>query len=320
MVTGISRFTKGEFSQVALDEVWNKGRELYKNPTPPPSSGIQLNSVEMIWNDMHDGNTGQPVASSMAVEYVQGPTFRQFMYVNPPEEDWSKINAWFEIEEGAGDYPQECAPTQNFASNTMVEITAPVLSWQKLGTAGDGKFSNAGDWYELEKSGGTIVSGGKFPAEHGGGFSKERGCPWDTTGEVYNDIREQNSNYEPEMGRINGNYLYKPNYYWWYHGWTAQYHINPDIINAVFSMIWVRVILIDPNGEDDRHRSNYVVHACADKKNSNGGIVGGGQEVGGISRYKKIPTNGDWMPTNWITGWIDEASLIANPPPFPTTP
>ncbi len=316
MVTGISRFTKGEFSQTALDEVWNKGRETYKDPIPPPSSGVEINSLDRIWEDMLGENTGQPAASSMSYGYVQGPLFIQEIKEDIDYEEgelWARINAWFEVEEGCGSGYQECQLTHNQSTNTRVEVKPMWLMWQDLS---GGHFGD-GDWHILTDGTGYI-GGQEFPGEHGNPeFDKDRGCH---VPEV-EAIREATKGYSPEQG-INdaGNYLYLPNHYWWYHGWTRQQTIDHTQFNAIYACAFVRLVLIDPDGVDDRHLADYVIHLASDKKDENGGTFATGIDTGGRSRYRQILTNGDWMSINWLTGWVDEASLAANPPPFPATP
>ena len=69
-------------------------------------------------------------------------------------------------------------------------------------------------------------------------------------------------------------------------------------------------------------KTKFIIHVASDMKNMNNtypvGHVGSG--IGGVSRYKMIPTSGDWMPVNFLEGWITKAELDANPPPYPTHP
>ena len=53
-------------------------------------------------------------------------------------------------------------------------------------------------------------------------------------------------------------------------------------------------------------KTDFVIHIAGDIKNKNNGWCVGheGWTIGGISRYKMIPRNGDWMPINFIEGWI----------------
>ncbi len=278
---------------------------------PVNTSGIIPNSVDLIWDDMHEANTGQPAASSMSYGYVQGPMFMQQIYDAGYFDTWKRMNVWFEVEEGSGLSPQECSFTINKATNTQVEVTPMWLMWQDLS---GGKFGN-GQWHTLENGTGEI-KGTRFPGNHGGDYDTDRGCQV----LAINQERTNNPDYYPDQGKIGNNYLYLPDHYWWKHGWSTQKSIDPYQFNAVYGACYTRLVLIDPNGVDDRHLANFVIHVASDRKNATGGIVGPGLDTGGISRYKKIPTNGDWMPVNWVTGWVTKESLEANPPPFPTKP
>ncbi len=316
MITGISRYKKGKFDQAILDEVHNLAKVKYKDPIPPPSSGVEINSLDRIWEDMLGKNTGQPAASSMSYDYVSRPLFYEKIKVDIDHEDhdvWDRINAWFEVEEGCGSGSQECQLTKNKSVNTRIEIMPMWLMWQDLT---GGKYGD-GDWHILTDGTGYI-GGQPYPAEHGNpDYEEDRGCQ---VPEI-DAIREAARGYDPEQEINNtGNYLYLPKYYWWYHGWTRQKKIDYTQFNAIYACTFVRLVLIDPDGVDDRHLADYVIHLASDKKDQNGGVFGKGIDTGGRSRYRQILKNGDWMSINWLTGWVTKASLAANPPPFPTTP
>ncbi len=295
MVTGISRFTKGEFNQDALDEVYNKGKELYKDPVAPPSSGIIYNTTDEIWSDMHDHNTGWVSNMPSGFGQFNGP------YDNPntdrPLQDigynFDNANVWIEVE--AGGNGSGCSPDINLATNTRVEI-----GWLY------GYIKRNGVWSLFTDAQRQLGDENGYPNQGGGSENSRNPCNKSLYDWSITSIR----NTEPS-----GYYSVYPRGFIRWHGWSQQKNLSdPAGIEAIFATCYVRLIKGDPAGEDDRHLANFVVHASSD-------IRLDGKYVGdiGISRYRQILANGDWMPINFMTG-MTKAELEANPPPIKTIP
>ncbi len=297
MITGISRFTKGEFSQDALDEVWNKGRELYKDPVSPPASGFIPNSTDLIWYDMTVNNTVFP--ATMPSDYGQF----NHPYMNSIRSNtvWTSLSPWFEIEsQGTGGY---CSADTNTATNTYVEI-------------GYGRVSAMynGEWRLVGVTEPNKHEGTKYPK--GPDTWERKGCRGDAWSHILQydwDVR-----YTTAASR----YAYYPKYGYWFHGWSTRFNPvytnpveDPRDVEAFTYTVYMRLTMIDPNGVDDRHLARFVAHSGVDFWELEGE---GNMYDCGISRYRSI-TN-DWAPVNWISEDLTKAELDANPPSFPTTP
>ncbi len=304
MVTGISRFKKGEFNQDALDEVWNKGKELYKDTVAPPSSGIIENNTDLIWEDMTGQNTGfvsnMQAAGVYGTGQFWGPVVRNVSGTN-----WDTVNIWVEIEAGQKDTTintaKGCALDANQSSNTRIEI-AFIRGYQlKNGT-----------WSKFADVSPTISNpvGEYHPAQSTNPMKFDRGCGLDeqNTGLEHHDIIENELRNE-----ASGNISVKPEYYYRWHSWAPRKQTG-NTMDALYGVAFMRLIVEDTNEVDDRHLANYVAHVSSDKS-----VWSPYAYVGdlGMSRYKKI-TN-DWQPFNFMTETTKE-ELEANPPPFPTTP
>ncbi len=304
MITGISRYKKGSFDQSVLDEVYDLAKVKYIDPIAPPSSGVELNSIDLIWDDMHKATTVRPVAATDWRQFV-GPVFAGSL---PTTDAWQKTNAWYEIEEATDPFVA-CGKMSSTAINTRIELMCPdgyVLDYD-------------GTWTHF--AGNKDIGGSNFPIEGNDNFDDFlRGC----TQQFIEDERLAYLNYSVEQGfTSNGTALYRPDHYKWFHGWANQHVIaNADITKAVFHTTWVRLVLIDPTGVDDRHLARFIIHGASDLKSLNNTFPAGygGHGIGGVSGYKLIPQNGDWMASNFLDGYITKAELEANPPPFMTTP
>ncbi len=306
MVTGISRFTKGAFNQDALDEVWNKGKETFRDPIPSPSSGIVFNTTDEIWDDMHERNTGWVSNMPGGSGQFNGP-YDQPKADIPMQErgdgPYDRLNVWVEVE--AGGTGAGCSEDINTATNTRVEIgyTRGFIrvggKWQQYTLDGTQQKGEA-DGYPNQGS----------PSEH----SRE---PCDITRYDWSITSIRRT--EPS-----GYYSTQPRGYKRWHGWTQQTSIpHYSDIEVIYGSLYLRLIVddTDPTKEDDRGSANYVAHTSCDIRmtDSNGDSKYIGDVV--ISRYKQIPANGDWIPLSFITGLAGgKAELEANPPPLFTTP
>ncbi len=312
MITGISRFKKGEFSQSALDEVYNKGKELFKDPVAPPSSGLIENSTGIIWDDMHEVSTGYPAAETKSRDQYLGGVYSTGLG-NLKLPGAAKINAWYELlegtdkETGAPTTIKGCQLTGLRSINTMVEISRMSLYWMDT--------SNV--WRRMSDKGRDITT--PTHPQSNSYQDSQRGCNIASV----QATREANDGYDTYKGKPSDTTfsLYPQLYYWTHGAIGTSYTYNRDTIKAIYVGQYARVVLIDPNDIDDRHLSNFVIHVSSDIKSEDGTMVPGYEMygAGGISRYKKIPTNGDWMPCNYLGG-VTESELNSNPPPFMTAP
>ncbi len=309
MITGISRFTKGEFSQDALDEVWNKGRELYKDPIPiiPPSSGIVLLTTDAMWADMYEENTGWVSNMKSSIGQFDGPSDNDNIGIHT--DNFDSVNIWLEIEEagtGAG-----CSERISQSSNTMVEIGYIRQYLLQSGTWRIGM--------EVKNTQ-NPDKGGNHPHASN---AMDRGCGLDESTPDIPKPFEHFDLMETEYGvRTNntGFVEYMPDYYYRYHCWNSG-GLRPDSgasLDGVLGCCFVRLVLKDPDGVDDRHLANFVGHLGSDIRNE-GSYIG---DIG-INRYKKI-TN-DWVAMNFFS-FKDNikpanfAEFEALNPPISTTP
>ncbi len=327
MITGISRFTKGEFSQEALDEVYNKGKELYKDPVAPPSSGIIVATEDSIWEDMHGTNTGWCSNMPDSYDQFQGPVRKNIT----GHGDWNNVNMWYEVEEAGDGFG--CSLGISKSTNTRVEV-----GWKRGYALMDSK---TGDWFKYIESK-TEAGGSAHPHCGQNNFTWYRGSQrcdrigdsrffniqiqhracsgWPPEDQAYVDKADGSLDFE--LGRIepsSGFLSLRPQYYFRQHGWPGGFTFSdPSKVKAIYAEMYARLILHDPNGVDDRHLSKFVVHISADIRNKTPGqddvYIG---DIG-MTRYKTI-TN-DWQHFGFLTSDLTQAEFEANPPPFATVP
>ena len=276
--------------------------------TPPPvttapvnTSGIIPNSVDLIWADMHDAPTGYPVASSSSYDSFQGPVFKGRLPIN--DDGWGSVNAWYEIEPAtsAGSW---CGYEIGTSENTAVELS-PLYAWF---------LTKDGVWHQYAGADDKLY--GHTQPSPGTLHKTNRGCNVDEI----EAIRDANKNYD--VGIAKNTYL--PKSYYRFHGWAKDSRgiIDTKTIKAVFVTQYARLVKIDPDGADDFQDAEFVLHVSSDRRQADGSQIPGkeGWGIGGISRFKTVPKNGDWMPCNFLEGKITKAELDANPPPFPKHP
>lgn len=113
------------------------------------------------------------------------------------------------------------------------------------------------------------------------------------------------------VGRLpNGNTLINPINGFRCHSWLeSNGPTNAGTIQAIYSCIWARLVLIDPNGDDDREDYHQLIHTASDIRDDRNIFPPccPWYSVGGGSKYKKIPNNGDWIPINFICFRYDDA-------------
>ena len=280
-------------------------------------SKVIPNSVNLIWEDMHNDTDCTPAATG-AMPQSTGALFTG--QLNTYFTRWTKANAWHEIEEdaGKGNY---CSYGISKSTNTQVELGRIFAAW----------LDTSGVWHTtIDGNGGW--KGATQP--HNMIFSSNRACS-NLEAQPFKDLRDyQYPHYKVFKGYSKNGYpLYEPNYTYRYHGWNgngAQY-IDKSRIKAYFVTMYVRLVQKDKDKPNDFHKARFIIHCSADVKADDGTScmeqdINGkwtrkcGQGVGGISRYKLIPQNGNWMPINFLDGWITKDELADNPPPFPTKP
>ncbi len=304
MITGISRFTKGEFNQDALDEVYNKGKELYKDPIAPPSSGIIENSLDLIYEDMNGYNIGyvsnMPGWGEYGTGQLWGPVKGSVSNTN-----WDTLNIWIEIEAAQEETNFNevvgCGLDANKATNTRIEI-----AYIKGYRLDNGVWSKFGEIYPTvaNRVGDYHPKASTNPME----FNRDCGLDEQDTGLTHQSLITNELRNEAD-----GNISVKPEYYYRWHSWLPRVKTGRGM-DHIYGVTFLRLVVEDTNEPDDRHLANYVAHISSDKS-----VWSPSAYVSdiGISRYKKV-TN-DWQPFNFTTD-MTQAELEANPPPFPTTP
>jgi hypothetical protein len=257
-------------------------------PTTPPTttdpvsiSGVIPNSVDQIWADMNEPNTGWVSNMPSGWGQFQGAVIRD----PSARSDWDNLNIWLEIE-AAGD-GSNCSTDINRAKNTRVEF-----GW----TRGYILRKSTNKWEKFTES--KIQIG----AAHGSNAVFQRPCT-NTYGDSTGLAQIEDSGFRS---------IY-PKGYWRWHGWAPQQSItNPRDVKAIYGECYVRLIKDDPNGPDDRDLANFVAHLSSDFRTA---TTYAGDA--GLSRYKKVTK--DWVAINFLTK-MTKAELEANPPPFSLKP
>ncbi len=305
-------------------------------PTLPPettapvnTSGIIPNSLDLVWKDMTTAAEVAPVCTSASFSrgpnWKAGKTTTPWGNGGPPGvlarcKDWRKVNVWIEVEEDAGPPVQWCKPTINKAQNTQVEVSGLTGYWLDY----DGKWHKLWDNYKN-------LAGGKWPKKKMN-YPATRGCT-EKVWQKYENIRQAYPGYDPVRGHTSdGNLLIRPAHYWRTHIWTSGAITVPELwddkggkrtppgqMKAYYASSWARLILVDPKGVDDRHMARYIWHVSGDARQENS-TSACFSDIGGISKYKLVPQNGDWAPVNMLVGDITEQEFRQNPPPFSTSP
>ena len=249
---------------------------------PPVSqSGIIPNSVDQIWEDMNGANTGWVSNMPSGFGQFQGPVSVNLPLLN----DYNTVNMWLEVE--AAGNGSSCSPDINTAVNTRVEI-----GWTRIYIKRNGVWTHPFPDRQLD-------IGAKHPTADNL-FAGNRGC----TNVVFGPTTYQMQRVEPS-----GFYSVKPMYNYRWHAWNPGGNVTPiSGIQAVYGVVYMRLIVEDPSKADDRHLANYVAHIASDRR-MDGTYVG---DIG-MSRYKKI-TN-DWVAFNFFT-YMTKDNLLTTPPPI----
>jgi len=310
---GISRYTLGAYNEPALTDVYDKAKELYADSVTPPSTGLITNSLDLVWDDMNTPAKSKP-ASTPLWEQFMGPEFLGYLQHNT---EWERTNMWIEVEEDCFETEtsdvaeftsHECSLTSNQSINTMVEISPIIGSY----------LTTSDNWIDL-------ATGTEAGNQWEGHTSPTGGDPLDQTRSCSNPTvvadRNANTSYDPFKGYTYNKGIYvRPDHYYWAHWWSLIVPFTDQAtMKAVYVGVYARLVLIDPNGVDDRHLARYLIHCASDSKDASG-LTLGGAGAAGISKYKLIPQNGDWMPMNFIDGDITRTEFDTNPPSFITTP
>ncbi len=310
----ISQFkTSNTFSLATIQalKIWGDDNLINEIIPPPPLSGTIFNTVELIWEDMHGEPTGYPVATPYDFDSFTGTVYRSVIW--GPQPEWAKIVGWGEIEAATSPL-NGCGETICTSVNTQVEMT-PTYMYYLL--------HSTGQWVSTRVNGTIPLAGGIYPGSlHGNpDLPSARPC----TQQIFIDVRGDNLDYVVDKGRTGDvNQLYYPQHYYLEHYWATDGGVSipdPEDIKSVYVCQFSRLVKIDPNGVNDFHLANFVTHLSADRKKSDGSALDEEiRDVNGINRYKLIPQDGSWMPSNSISGFATFEELEANPPPFPLIP
>ncbi len=269
---------------------------------PPPVGGIETNTIEAMWADMREQNTGWVSNMKSSIGQFDGP----YDYPDQGIKDtnFDSVNMWLEIEE-AGD-GSGCSERISQSSNTMVEIGS---IYQYLYQNGVWRLGA-----ELKNTQTPSDKGGNHPHASN---AMSRDCHLDES--QVEPLFEHWDLVESEYAvrtNSNGFIEYMPDYYYRYHCWNpGGLGSDPGSeVDGVLGCCFVRLVLKDPNGVDDRHLAEFVGHLGSDIRND-GSYIG---DIG-INRYKKI-TN-DWVAMNFHSWRLDikpnsVAELAALNPPI----
>ncbi len=306
MVTGICRFTKGEFNQAALDEVWNKGRELYKPEVAPPASGVVPMTADVIWNDSYYPPQQFPCAHSefnygyLNRQHTPSKTFRP-----GPEngsDDWVKSNVYWEICERAVK-DESCAYSQSTSTNTWVQ--AHGCSYYYL-RSGQSEWDTLFEGHPPKYDHGQTNPPASQPYKK---CTNPELMDWmdSTRGDQIYFHKDGIDYYKPSGG---GSYP---------HPWADVVHFPEghvkDII-AVCAQMYVRLVQIDMNEPNDFEDTEYVTYCGTDSKKADGYRA---YDIAVQGHFRSIDKSGKWVPFGVIAGIPDKATFDANPPPLAPT-
>jgi len=310
---------------ILMAEMTLKGGQLTNEPVtttePTPESGtITLpdgsrlipNTVDKMIEDMYGENTGWVSHMPSGYGQFKGP----ILTFNWRGHKFDKMLIWLEIE--AGGDGSSCSPDTNTAVNTAVEVgyirsyTKRNNKWElsletkNMHDQQTGNQYQAPTRWDLRK---CFPVGGMVPGRNGKLVQDD----------LYDNPDRRATNYPWLPSIINENtangYLsVSPARLHRFHGWTKSKYIKQEGLQGYYGVAYVRLVLKDPNGKDDRYMANYVVHMASDiRKDPNNTYV---DDIG-MSRYKKI-TN-DWVAINFFSN-LTEQQIRDNPPPIITTP
>ncbi len=309
-------------------------------PPLPPSSGFIENSLETVYGDMVLDNDGYPSGKpSSWGQFYHGTVgaLNTYLYlkenllspyqnlVDPdtctnPELDpspshcdrypegyfeWTLSNLWWESDMQLLS-PNGCTTAETTATNSCLEVSIGRL--HLLSNMG---FPNDQSKWEWEYNGdsGSAFTGG--PVNHSG-----RGCDPDTDFVSLRNTMPADFNLSSGEDNVgvdkinvrrlpNGNIQVNPINGYRYHAWGSDLLAPTDggTVECIYGCYWFKISLIDPNGVDDRDLYNQIVHVASDIRNDAHLFPAccPTWSVGSLSRYKKVPNNGDWIPVNFIS-------------------
>lgn len=283
---------------ITADKTLNRGTipEADK-PQAETIPGIIPNSIDLIYADMNEPNTGW-VSNMKAVGQFTGPVYKD---LTDSGKLYNKLNIWYEVE--AAGNGKGCSPDINRATNTRVEVGSV-----------RGFLLRNNVWKEFTSVKSTYAAGTGGVHPHPRSYT--RGCKlseqevaplWEHY--PYNGMAKNISS--------SGFTAVKPKYYYRWHAWASKKDVSPiNTLQAVYGIVYMRLIVDDPTKPDDRHLAKYVAHLSSDRRLDNPppGVPPPGDI--GMSRYKLI-TN-DWQPINFYSFQSEptKAELEANPPPI----
>ncbi len=325
MIQGISRYVLGEYNNNKVLEVYNKAKELYRNPTPPPPSGFVENTMEIVLADQGLNppgiftvltHGGQPQAKGGYIAYEAGN-----------HDCWTSglpgFNAWNEIElQGDPSQPTPCDEGGECGTDGCLKsFYLPEGSTQGLnlrievgryyGYWMDSDFK----WHEFTRElygRGKILPQADAPV---GTSGAKRQCMQDYFEQILLANKSRVANSCKPRTETGTTASCKPDSYYRWHGFGGIRYASQYIheVRSIFVQQYARVILEDPNGNNDMSKSHFVMHVASDRK-SDSGMTASGANC--ISRFKKLTA--DWQPFNtWCTSsGCSQAQFEANPPPF----
>ncbi len=305
MITGISRFTKGEFSQAALDEVWNKGRELYKPVVAPPASGVIPMTADIIWDDSYYPPQQFPCAhNEWGYGYLnrsETPS-KSFHPEENPVAGWVASNVYWEICERAIK-DRSCEFSQSQSTNTWVQGHGCSYYYLREGET---------EWDTLFE--------GRAPKYGHGQDNPPDGSYKSCENQDVMDWMDEDR-YKQVFFSVGGVDYYKPTGGGSFpHPWSDAIDFPPehdvrDIV-AISAQVYLRLVQIDLNLPNDFHLCEYVSYSGTDSKDAEGKNT---YNIAVQGHFRSIDKSGKWAPFGVVAGIPDKATFDANPPPLAPT-
>lgn len=323
-MNGFNKFKTGQSNTSDRTAMKNLADDLYLEETV----GIIENTYQMIYDDMaldndgtpsgkpssfgqyHSGTIG-PLATHLADKEDAVSPYDVEPYLSAPDGyyEWSKTNFWYETDLEL-EVKASCEVGITTARNSCIEVSNGEAFWLD----DEGRESQPDTW--VWKS----IFGNEVPHQTWGTINNSgisSACV-NANGDAFEAVRAAtnaefpNFNVSPNVGPnylnvgrlANGNVLINPINGYRCHAWLESNGLTePRTVQAIYACMYFRLVLIDPDGVDDRADYNQLVHVASDIRNDQNVFppccpYWG---VGGLSRYKRIPNNGDWMPINFIS-------------------
>jgi len=291
-MNGFNRFKLGTLSPTDRNDIETDALALYQ-----PNPSILVPTLQEIWDNSDESvpSTNFPCGINAGYPYYSSPVTRIYQDMNPAVH---ATDPWYTTAEET--ISGGCTLGMGTSVNTTVELGV-IYSWWLMNN----------DTWQLATNTKLRYNGSPYP-NSSDPFGDTLGC---TSGPVY-DSRVANEGYDPYLALSPDGYgRCVPKFAYWDHGWQPIVTI-PTNVKAQFVQQYVRLILIDPEGVDDRHLARFVHCTGADSRELDGTVYG---DVG-IGRWKRVTNS--WEACTMLTGghFANVSEFELNPPPFSLVP